>query len=201
MSSPDTVASGRRTAQPRPVALSPAVGALFITSPGRSPGDKEIPMTLQTPTILGPGAGEHFHFLNTLNTVKVGGQQTSGVLSAIEFLAPRGFGPPLHRHDVEDELFYLVDGEVRFVVGGVDRVETTGSTVFLPKLLPHTFQVLSETATIFQVTTPAKFEELVAALGTPTAEAVLPEPQEIDGAQVARECARFQIEVLGPPLA
>lgn len=158
-------------------------------------------MTMRAPTLLGPGAGETFHFLNTLNTIKVGASGSGGVLSAIEFLAPRGFGPPLHRHGVEDELFYVLDGEVRFVVGDQDQVQATGSTVFLPKLLPHTFQVLSESATVFQVTTPAMFEHLVAALGTPAAEAVLPEPKEIDGAEVARVCARFQIEVLGPPLA
>jgi hypothetical protein len=121
------------------------------------------------------------------------------VLSCVEFLAPRGFGPPLHRHDVEDELFYVADGEIRFTAGDADQVVTTGGTVWLPKLLPHQFQVLSDTARIFQVTTPAQFEEFVAALGVPAEQAVLPEPVEIDGGRVAEVCAEFQIEVLGPP--
>jgi hypothetical protein len=30
--------------------------------------------------------------------------------------------------------------------------------------------------------------------------AVLPEPAEIDGERLAKVCAEFQIEVLGPPL-
>lgn len=30
----------------------------------------------------------------------------------MEFLAPRNFGPPLHLHEAEDELFYILDGEL-----------------------------------------------------------------------------------------
>ncbi|MDP9428157.1 MAG: hypothetical protein M3Q47_04445 [Actinomycetota bacterium] len=71
----------------------------------------------------------------------------------------------------------------------------------LPKLLPHQFQVLSETARIFQVSTPAQFEQFVGGLGRPLDFPVLPEPVEIDGARVAEVCAQFQTEVLGPPLA
>ena len=156
-------------------------------------------MTLQTPLVLPRGVGEHFAFLNTLTTVKLVGDRSGGVLSCVELVAPRGFGPPLHRHDVEDELFYIAEGEVRFTAGDVDEVAVTGGTVWLPKLLPHQFQVLSETARIFQVTTPAQFEQFVAALGTPMQSAELPEPVEIDGGQVAKVCTDFQIEVLGPP--
>ena len=158
-------------------------------------------MTLQTPLVLPRGVGEHFAFLNTLATVKLGGDRSCGVLSCVELVGPRGFGPPLHRHDVEDELFYIADGEVRFTAGDVDEVAGTGGTVWLPKLLPHQFQVLSDTARIFQVTTPAQFEQFVATLGTPMESAVLPKPVEIDGAQVAKVCADFQIEVVGPPPA
>jgi mannose-6-phosphate isomerase-like protein (cupin superfamily) len=157
-------------------------------------------MTLQTPLILTRDAGSHFDFLNTLTTVKVGGDRSGGVLSCVELLAPRGFGPPLHRHDVEDELFHITEGEVRFVCGDADETVTSGATVWLPKLLPHQFQVLSETARIFQISTPAQFEDFVAAVGTPMESAVLPEPSEIDGQRLAELCGEFQIEVLGPPL-
>lgn len=156
-------------------------------------------MTLQTPLVLGPADGEHFSFLNTLSTVKLGGGRTDGVLCVIEVLAPRGFGPPLHRHDVEDELFYVLDGEVRFVAGGTDSVVPSGSTVWLPRLLPHQFQVLSPTARLLQVTTPAQFDDLVAALGE-RADPVMPRAVDIDGGRVAEVCADFQIQVLGPPL-
>jgi len=156
-------------------------------------------MTLQNPSVLGPGEGEHWHFLNTLQTLKVDGPQTDGAFTALEFLGTRGFGPPLHSHDVEDELFYVLDGEVRFTSGEVETVGGVGTTVFLPKQRPHQFQVLSETARVFQVTTPAQFGDFVRTLGTPAEAAALPTPVEIDGARVAEVCAQFQIQVLGPP--
>lgn len=156
-------------------------------------------MTLQTPMILGNAEGEHWHFLNTLQTLKVDGDNTDGAFTALEFTGPRGFGPPLHSHDVEDELFYVLEGEVRFTTGDVEEVVTQGGAVSLPKQRAHQFQVLSDTARVFQVSTPAQFGDFVRTLGTPSDDAVLPEPTEVDGARVAEVCAQFQIQLLGPP--
>ena len=156
-------------------------------------------MTLQTPWILARDEGDHYHFLDNLFTTKVDGDRSDGALTVIEWVGPRGFGPPLHRHDLEDELFYVLDGEVRFVAGDVDRVAGVGAAAWLPKQLPHQFQILSDTARALQVTTPAQFDRFVAALGEPTDSPTLPEPQEVDVARVARVAADFGIEILGPP--
>lgn len=156
-------------------------------------------MTFQSPVLVERDAGTHFHFLNTLYSAKINSEQTGGATTAMEFVAPKNFGPPLHRHDVDDELFYLVDGEMWFSCGDVEAVHTAGATVWLPRGLAHTFQVRSETARVFQVSTPAQFERLVAALGRPTDEPELPAPEEIDPAHVAEVCRQFSIEVLGPP--
>ncbi len=156
-------------------------------------------MTLQTPSILGAGEGEHWHFLNTLQTLKVDGARSDGAMTALVFEGPRGFGPPLHSHDIEDELFHVLAGEVRFTTGDIDQVVAEGGTVFLPKRQAHQFQVLSTTAKVFQVTTPAQFDDFVRTLGTPAAGASLPEPTEVDGARVAEVAAQFRIQLLGPP--
>lgn len=145
--------------------------------------------------------GRHFHFLDTLYTAKINSEQTNGQFTAMEFVAPKNFGPPLHRHGAEDELFYLVDGEMWFSCGDVEAVHETGAVVWLPRGLPHTFQVRSETARVFQVSTPGGFETFVAALGRSTAAPVLPEPEAIDPGYVAQMCGQFGIEVLGPPPA
>ncbi|WP_372734448.1 cupin domain-containing protein [Nocardioides sp.] len=156
-------------------------------------------MTLQSPTLVARGDGEHFHFLNNLFTAKLTGEQTNGEMTVMEFLAPKNFGPPLHRHDIEDELFYVIDGEIWFSSGDVEGVHSDGAVVWLPRGRPHTFQVRSETARVLQVSTPAQFERFVAALGTPASTATLPEPQDIDPGHVAEVCAQFSIQVLGPP--
>lgn len=156
-------------------------------------------MTLQTPLVLGQDQGEHWHFLNTLQTLKVGGAQTDGAMTVLEFTAPRGFGPPLHSHDLEDELFHVLEGEVRFTTGDVQETVTVGGTVFLPKQQAHQFQVLSPQARVLQVTTPAQFDDFVRTLGSPAEAPALPEPEPVDGARVAQVCAQFGIQVLGPP--
>ncbi len=156
-------------------------------------------MSLQAPLVLHAGDGEHWHFLNTLQTIKVDGQRTDGAMTAVEFTGPRGFGPPLHSHDLEDELFHVLDGEIRFTTGDVSEVVGQGGTVFLPKQQPHQFQVLSSSARVFQVTTPAQFDDFVRTLGTSAPTADLPVPTDVDGARVAEVCAQFRIQVLGPP--
>lgn len=156
-------------------------------------------MTLQAPLILASDQGEHFHFLNNLFTTKVDGERSGGAMTVIEWLGPRGFGPPLHSHDLEDEMFYVLDGEVRFTSGDVEQVGGPGTMVWLPKQRPHQFQILTETARALQVTTPAQFERFVATLGEPADTPTLPEPSEVDGARVAEVCAQFGIQVLGPP--
>lgn len=156
-------------------------------------------MTLQTPKLIARDEGEHFHFLNHLMTTKVSADASGGQLTAMEFVGERGFGPPLHLHDQEDELFYIVDGEIRFSCGDVEAVHTAGATVWLPRGRPHQFQILSDTARVFQVTTPGRFDTFVAALGRPIDGPELPDPIEIDPARVAQVCAAHDIQVLGPP--
>lgn len=157
-------------------------------------------MSLQTPLIHPADGGEHFNFLNTRTSVLVDGIHSGGVLTVVECLAPRGWGPPLHRHDVEDELFHVTEGALWVSCDGQEQVLEVGGTVWLPKGLPHQFQAVAEGPTRFlQLTTPAQFERFVEKLGIPQADATLPEPVEIDPGEVARICTEFQIEVLGPP--
>ena len=169
-----------------------------------------MPNTTAGPTIqqLGEvpdGDGVHHHFLNHLATVKVGAGNSASGLNAVEFLAPRGFGPPLHVHREEDELMYVIDGRVRLEFGDETVYATTGSVVSLPCGIPHTFQVESDTARMLTIaagrSTAPSFDRFVATLGVPTDDAVLPEPVAIDPGRVAAVCADHGMEVLGPPPA
>lgn len=156
------------------------------------------------PYVLQRDEGVHHHFLDNLATTKIGGT-AGGAMSAVEFVAPKGFGPPLHQHDDEDEMMVILDGEIVFRSGDIETVAQPGATVHLPHGVPHTFQVLSDTARMVSITasrtTPPKFAEMVAALGDHTDEPVLPAPMDIDPVEVAAVCAAHGIEVLGPPPA
>ena len=128
--------------------------------------------------VLAAGEGQHYEFLNSLATVKLAGRDRS--MSVVEFLAPRGFGPPEHRHNEEDELFIVFDGELRFFTGGTEFTAGAGGFAYLPHGVPHTFQVLSPTARLLNVTASRsampRFDEMVAELGVPTEATVIPQP-------------------------
>lgn len=157
------------------------------------------------PTLTPAGSGSHVHFLNHLATTKVAHDRTVSGMNAVEFTAPRGFGPPLHLHRDEDEIMYLLDGTLRLEIDGVERTATTGAVVALPAGIPHTFQVTSEMATFLTVagggTSAPTFDVFVAALGEPTADATQPAPTTIDPGHVASVAASHGIEILGPPPA
>ncbi len=152
-----------------------------------------------------PGGGDHRFFLNHLASVKVSAGESATQMSTVEFTAPRGFGPPLHLHREEDEIMYVLDGEIRLDLGEESQVVTTGAVVSLPHGIPHIFQVLSDEARFLTVTSGAKahptFDAFVRALGVPTDPAAIPAPVEIDPGHVAQVCADHGIEVLGPPPA
>ena len=48
-----------------------------------------------------------------------------------------GAEPPLHTHDTEDEVFYVLEGEVTFHCGGHDFHVATGGTMVLPMGIEH----------------------------------------------------------------
>ena len=97
------------------------------------------------PYMLAAGEGEHRHFLNHLATTKVGPGR-DGVDDGHRVPRPARIGPPLHVHDDEDEVMVVLDGEIAFRSSDSESIAPAGATVFLPHGVPHTFQVLSDTA-------------------------------------------------------
>lgn len=161
-----------------------------------------IAIPTQQPYVLEIGQGEKYHFLNNLAVTKVTAGDT-GSMSAVEFLAPHGFGPPAHTHRNEDELFVIIDGEIAFHAGDEETFATAGALAFLPHGIPHTFQVHSETARMICVTAAVgerpTFDRMVAALGEPTQDDGLRPPIEIDAGRVALVNADYGIDIVGPP--
>jgi len=161
-------------------------------------------LTADEPVLLADREGTHLHFLNNAATIKVaaGGRRS---MSVVEFLAPRGFGPPLHNHLEEDELFIVLDGTIALFSGDRRFEASEGGFAYLPHGEPHTFQVLTDTARIVNVTSShtavPRFDEMVAALGEAVELPVMPDPGPIDPGRVADVCLAHGIEILGPPPA
>lgn len=104
-----------------------------------------------------------------------------------------GTGSPWHVHYNEDEEFYLLDGRVRFVCGDQQQIVGPGGFVFLPRGIPHGFEVVGDgPAHFLLMSTPGGFEGFVRELSEP-------QPGPPDMAKVMADAGRYGLEILGPP--
>ena len=72
----------------------------------------------------------------------------------------RGSGVPIHVHQREDEIFLLLNGALTVWAGDQRReLSGGGGVAFLPKGVPHTYFVTSQTATILEVIAPGGLEQ------------------------------------------
>jgi quercetin dioxygenase-like cupin family protein len=151
---------------------------------------------------LEPGAGKAVWFLDTLMTVKAGGDDTHDAFTLIEFVVPKGFGPPLHIHKREDEGFYLLEGSLRVVCGDDEWEGGPGSFVMLPSGVPHAYVATSDgPCKGLQITSPAQFERFIEELGRPAEALTLPEPSPVDMDALLGSAERYGHEYVGPPLS
>jgi quercetin dioxygenase-like cupin family protein len=139
---------------------------------------------------------------NSLWEFLVPAEVTGGKLSVFQATMPEGFSPPRHIHTREDEVFLVLEGEAWFDVDGERRLAGPGSTVYMPRGVPHTFRVKSPVARMLGIMTPGAFEQLFRNLSVPADERTLPEPGTVpfDIPTVMAEQMRLGTRVVGPPM-
>jgi mannose-6-phosphate isomerase-like protein (cupin superfamily) len=92
--------------------------------------------------------------------VKASISSTAGGFTMIE--SRTAGGAPWHVHSREDEYFYVVDGEITVWCGKEEFHAGPRSFVFLPRGVPHAWDVTStEKATVLMMTVPAMLEEFL----------------------------------------
>lgn len=79
------------------------------------------------------GENQALWFLDTRVRILVSATQGEGAVSVLRHRAPFGDSPPLHIHLTEDEIFYVLDGRVRFRLAEDELDAGSGDTVFAPK--------------------------------------------------------------------
>jgi mannose-6-phosphate isomerase-like protein (cupin superfamily) len=65
--------------------------------------------------------------------------ETGGAWSLFEEEVPLGMGPPPHRHDW-DEAYYILDGQIEFVIDGEPVRSGVGDFNYLPRGTIHGFK-------------------------------------------------------------
>ena len=94
---------------------------------------------------------------------KLTSDQSGGALCVGLASVPAGNSVPMHVQDDEDELFLIVDGTYRFWVNGSPTGVESGALVFIPRGVPHRFEVLGDrTGRHWVVGTPGGFDRFFA---------------------------------------
>lgn len=127
------------------------------------------------------------------NDIKVSAKDTSGKLTVFEYTGHVKGGPPLHLHEKQDEMFFILEGEYTFKVGEDIYHLATGDMIFLPRKVPHCFaQTTDKGKMLFMFQPSGKMEDYFRKLSTFTGP---PTPEE--GAKLFSD---HEMKVVGPPL-
>ncbi len=87
-----------------------------------------------------PDGGDSVWLVGDRITVKLTSEDTGGAYSVAEEVSPPQGGPPPHIHSQEDETFYVLEGEVEFLLGEDTIVASAGSCAYAPRGTLHTFK-------------------------------------------------------------
>ena len=150
------------------------------------------------PYALEGGEGSALWFLGTLSYVKATSEMTRGAFGLVEQVIPVGLASPYHAHRVEDEAFYVIEGQVSFVFSGRWLKVGPGAFVFGPRDIPHGFRAEGPNpAKLVVLVTPGGFERFVVEMSEPASTAALP-PGTPDMQKLMTVAAKYKIEILGP---
>jgi len=130
-------------------------------------------------------------------TVKVSGKDTDGAFAIVEVPTAMGYGPPLHRHHVENEWFYALDGEYDIQVADSVFHLKPGGSVFGPRMIAHTWRDVGKTpGRLLILAQPAghleAFLESLANLGPPS---------QRDPAAYRAVFTKYEMDIVGPALS
>lgn len=103
-----------------------------------------------------------YWWLDILWIILVKGDDTGGRYSLMYEALPKGSGAPPHKHTWSDEHFYILEGEITFLIDNA------------PQYTRHAFRVDSQTAAFLNGYTPSGLELAVLELALPAPSRTIP---------------------------
>ncbi len=103
----------------------------------------------------GPGEGRPLPGREEV-VLKATGTETGGAVAVLEATSAPGEGADPHVHHDNDEFFYVLEGQVRFEVGGQTVEAAAGAFVFVPRGTIHVARTVgTEPARVLAAFVPA----------------------------------------------
>jgi quercetin dioxygenase-like cupin family protein len=141
-------------------------------------------------------------YMGILLTNLVEKKDTDGAFSLLEATLAPGHEPPPHVHTLEDEVFYVLEGEFDVYVGEEALKVKTGECIILPKFKPHAFVIRTPQLRVLILYTPGGVEEAFRRMSSPAqnleppTEAVTYSMSDLE--QTARRFGEYGVQILAP---
>src|SRR3984885_10835579 len=131
-----------------------------------------------------------------------GSSDTDGAFDLVESKMKKGTEPPPHIHDREDELFYILAGEIRVFADGQTFTVAAGESVFLPKKMPHAYLIESDECHVLALMTPAGFLNAINKMNAPARTMEIPSDMEAyataDLTEIMGVLMKYGVHMLSP---
>jgi quercetin dioxygenase-like cupin family protein len=128
--------------------------------------------------------------IGILWNVLISGDRSFGNFTLMDQTMPKGAGPPSHMHERMHEGFYILEGEITYIIGPDDQQVVAGpaGAIWIPPATPHAFKVTSEQARALNFYTPGGFDDQFSYLGVPAKQKTLP-PEDLPAVDPAQKDA------------
>lgn len=108
------------------------------------------------PVVLQAGEGKLLDF-GIPHLVKIGEMANQRGIAVLVLETKHGEEPGEHGHSSEDELFYVIKGQITFIAGGKRFDVNEGGIVFLPQGCRHAYEIPEGvTVKLLVITVPAQ---------------------------------------------
>jgi quercetin dioxygenase-like cupin family protein len=119
-----------------------------------------------TPIVLGPDEGRTYSLGTMSGVFKADEEETAAAYSISEWwLEPHSHGPGLHSHTANDDIFYVIEGTVRFLLGDRTIDAQKGAFLRIPPGVVHDFMNETDSkAGLLNIYVPGGFEREMPAI-------------------------------------
>ncbi len=153
---------------------------------------------------LKAGQGRPIWFFGGLLTWKVVSVNSKNQYEFVEQRGRHGFGAPVHSHERETEGFYVLNGDMTFILDNKKIYTSAGDFLFVPSGAKHAFVVDSKEARFLTIIAPPGLEAFFDELGEPAKALKLPplsRGRPLPAATLQAVAAKYGQKVFGPPPA
>jgi mannose-6-phosphate isomerase-like protein (cupin superfamily) len=137
--------------------------------------------------------------LGDVYRVKTRGDETQGKYSVWEIEAAPNNGPPLHKHSMEDEAWYILGGDFSFIYGSKETKVSKGQFVYGPRGEFHTCKNIDGSfGKLLLIITPPQLEKFFEEIGIPIDDKSSFQPPPITPTvigNVVKAAAKYGVEI------